>query len=78
MMDTISGRSRRFIEIEERYGAHNYSPLELVVDRAEGIWLYDVDGKRYLDCVSAYSAVNQGHGHPRILARWKRKRARSR
>jgi ornithine--oxo-acid transaminase len=68
MMDTISGRSRRFIEIEERYGAHNYSPLELVVDRAEGIWLYDVDGKRYLDCVSAYSAVNQGHGHPRILA----------
>jgi ornithine--oxo-acid transaminase len=68
MMDTISGRSRRFIEIEDRYGAHNYSPLDLVVDRAEGIWLYDVDGKRYLDCVSAYSAVNQGHGHPRILA----------
>lgn len=67
-MDTISGRSRRFIEIEDRYGAHNYSPLDLVVDRAEGIWLYDVDGKRYLDCVSAYSAVNQGHGHPRILA----------
>jgi ornithine--oxo-acid transaminase len=68
MMDTISGRSRRFIEIEDRYGAHNYSPLDVVVDRAEGIWLYDVDGKRYLDCVSAYSAVNQGHGHPRILA----------
>jgi ornithine--oxo-acid transaminase len=68
MMHTISGRSRRFIEIEDRYGAHNYSPLDLVVDRAEGIWLYDVDGKRYLDCVSAYSAVNQGHGHPRILA----------
>jgi ornithine--oxo-acid transaminase len=67
-MHTISGRSRRFIEIEDRYGAHNYSPLDLVVDRAEGIWLYDVDGKRYLDCVSAYSAVNQGHGHPRILA----------
>jgi ornithine--oxo-acid transaminase len=67
-METISGRSRRFIEIEDRYGAHNYSPLDLVVERAEGIWLYDVDGKRYLDCVSAYSAVNQGHGHPRILA----------
>ncbi|HEY1428033.1 MAG TPA: ornithine--oxo-acid transaminase, partial [Candidatus Tumulicola sp.] len=49
-------------------GAHNYSPLDLVVERAEGIWLYDVDGKRYLDCVSAYSAVNQGHGHPRIRA----------
>ena len=67
-MDTISSRSRQFIELEDRYGAHNYEPLDLVVDRAEGIWLYDVDGKRYLDCVSAYSAVNQGHGHPRILA----------
>ncbi|HEY1682055.1 MAG TPA: ornithine--oxo-acid transaminase [Candidatus Tumulicola sp.] len=67
-MDTISSRSREFIELEDRYGAHNYEPLDLVVDRAEGIWLYDVDGKRYLDCVSAYSAVNQGHGHPRILA----------
>jgi ornithine--oxo-acid transaminase len=67
-MDTISKRSRQFIDIEDRYGAHNYSPLDLVVDRAEGIWLYDVDGKRYLDCVSAYSAVNQGHGHPRIRA----------
>ena len=67
-MDTISSRSRSFIDIEDRYGAHNYSPLDLVVERAEGIWLYDVDGKRYLDCVSAYSAVNQGHGHPRILA----------
>jgi ornithine--oxo-acid transaminase len=67
-MDTISSRSRQFIELEDRYGAHNYEPLDLVVDRAESIWLYDVDGKRYLDCVSAYSAVNQGHGHPRILA----------
>ncbi len=67
-MDTISSRSREFIELEDRYGAHNYEPLDLVVDRAEGVWLYDVDGKRYLDCVSAYSAVNQGHGHPRILA----------
>jgi ornithine--oxo-acid transaminase len=67
-MDTISSRSRQLIELEDRYGAHNYEPLDLVVDRAEGIWLYDVDGKRYLDCVSAYSAVNQGHGHPRILA----------
>jgi ornithine--oxo-acid transaminase len=67
-MDTISSRSRQFIELEDRYGAHNYEPLDLVVDRAEGIWLWDVDGKRYLDCVSAYSAVNQGHGHPRILA----------
>ncbi len=55
-----------FIELEDRYGAHNYQPLDLVVERAEGVWLYDGAGKRYLDCVSAYSAVNQGHCHPRI------------
>ena len=64
----LSDRARELISEEGRYGARNYAPLELVVDRAEGIWLYDVNGKRYLDCVSAYSAVNQGHGHPRILA----------
>lgn len=52
--------------MEDRYGAHNYHPLDLVVERAAGVWLYDVDGKRYLDCISAYSAVNQGHCHPRI------------
>jgi ornithine--oxo-acid transaminase len=57
-----------FIALEDHYGAHNYHPLDLVVERAEGVWLYDVTGKRYLDCVSAYSAVNQGHCHPRILA----------
>ena len=56
------------IALEERYGAHNYRPLDVVVERAQGVWLYDVDGKRYLDCISAYSAVNQGHGHPRIAA----------
>ena len=54
------------IALEDRYGAHNYHPLDLVVERAEGVWLYDVDGKRYLDCISAYSAVNQGHCHPKI------------
>lgn len=54
------------IAAEERYGAHNYHPLDLVVEHAEGVWLYDVTGKRYLDCISAYSAVNQGHCHPRI------------
>jgi ornithine--oxo-acid transaminase len=53
---------------EERYGAHNYAPLDLVVARAEGVWLTDVAGKRYLDCVSAYSALNAGHCHPRIKA----------
>lgn len=55
-------------ELEELYGAHNYEPLDVVIERAEGVWLYDTAGKRYLDCVSAYSAVNQGHCHPHIRA----------
>ena len=55
------------IEMEEKLGAHNYHPLDVVVSRADGVWLYDVDGNRYLDCLSAYSAVNQGHNHPRIV-----------
>jgi ornithine--oxo-acid transaminase len=64
----LSDRARDLIEAEERYGAHNYAPLDLVVERAEGAWLWDVSGKRYLDCVSAYSAVNVGHCHPRVYA----------
>ncbi len=56
-----------FIAAEEQYSAHNYRPLDVVIERAEGVWVYDVDGKRYLDCLSAYSAVNQGHRHPRIV-----------
>ncbi len=56
-----------FIKMEEQYGAHNYRPLDVVIERAEGVWVYDVDGRRYLDCLSAYSAVNQGHVHPEIL-----------
>lgn len=56
-----------FIEIEEKYGAHNYHPLDVVIQKAEGVWVYDVDGKKYLDCLAAYSAVNQGHCHPRIV-----------
>lgn len=55
------------IDIEDRWGAHNYRPLDVVIERSEGVWLYAVDGKRYMDCLSAYSAVNQGHCHPRIL-----------
>ncbi|MGI8508703.1 MAG: ornithine--oxo-acid transaminase [Gemmatimonadaceae bacterium] len=57
-----------YIEVEDRWGAHNYHPLDIVVDHALGAWVYDVDGKRYLDCLSAYSALNQGHCHPRIMA----------
>jgi ornithine--oxo-acid transaminase len=56
-----------FIKMEEKYGAHNYHPLDVVIEKAEGVWVYDVDGKKYLDCLSAYSAVNQGHVHPEIL-----------
>ena len=55
------------IALEERFGAHNYHPLDVVVARAEGVWVWDVEGKKYLDCLAAYSAVNQGHCHPRIL-----------
>ena len=60
-------RTRDFIELENQYGAHNYHPLDVVIERAEGVWVYDVEGKRYLDCLAAYSAVNQGHCHPEIL-----------
>ncbi len=56
-----------FIELEELYGAHNYNPLDVVIERAEGVWVYDVEGNRYLDCLASYSAVNQGHCHPAIL-----------
>ena len=59
--------THRLIEMENAYGAHNYKPLDVVVQRAEGVWVYDIEGKKYLDCLAAYSAVNQGHCHPTIL-----------
>jgi ornithine--oxo-acid transaminase len=59
--------TKDLIELEEKYGAHNYHPLDVVIDRAKGVWVYDVEGKKYLDCLAAYSAVNQGHCHPRIV-----------
>lgn len=59
--------TKSFVELEERYSARNYHPLDVVINRAEGVWVYDVEGNRYLDCLSAYSAVNQGHRHPRIM-----------
>jgi ornithine--oxo-acid transaminase len=58
--------SEHYVILDETYGARNYNPLDVVVTRAEGVWLYDVEGKRYLDCLSAYSAVSQGHCHPAI------------
>jgi ornithine--oxo-acid transaminase len=60
-------KTSEFIELEDRYGAHNYHPLDVVIDRARGAWVYDVEGNRYLDCLASYSAVNQGHCHPKIL-----------
>ena len=59
--------TQEFIDLEDRFGAHNYKPLDVVIERADGVWVYDVEGKRYLDCLAAYSAVNQGHCHPKIL-----------
>jgi ornithine--oxo-acid transaminase len=61
------GVADELIESEDRWGAHNYRPLDVVIERASGVWVYDVEGRRYLDCLSAYSALNQGHCHPRIL-----------
>jgi len=60
-------RTQDYVELENHYGAHNYHPLDVVIERAEGGRVYDVEGKRYLDCLAAYSAVNQGHCHPKIL-----------
>jgi len=60
-------KTQDYIDLEEQYGAHNYHPLDVVINRAEGVWVWDVEGNRYLDCLSAYSALNQGHVHPRIL-----------
>ena len=60
-------KSQEYITLDETYAAHTYNPIDVVIERGEGAWVYDVEGKRYLDCLSAYSAVNQGHCHPRIL-----------
>jgi ornithine--oxo-acid transaminase len=60
--------TRFFIDLEDKYGAKNYRPLDVVLARGEGIWVWDVEGNRYMDCLSSYSAVNQGHCHPKILA----------
>jgi ornithine--oxo-acid transaminase len=59
--------AQRFIELEERYGAHNYHPLDVVLTKGQGVWVWDVEGRKYLDCLAAYSAVNQGHNHPRLV-----------
>ncbi len=60
-------KTTEYVALEERYGAHNYHPLDVVIERGEGVWVWDVEGNKYLDCLAAYSAVNQGHCHPRIV-----------
>ncbi len=67
MSTATTSKVQELIALEEKYGAHNYHPLDVVVSRAEGVWVWDVDGNRYMDFLAAYSAVNQGHSHPKIL-----------
>ncbi|MFM8597242.1 MAG: ornithine--oxo-acid transaminase [Flavobacteriales bacterium] len=64
--ETHSAKTQVYIDLEDQYGAHNYHPLPVVLEKGEGVYVWDVDGKRYFDFLSAYSAVNQGHGHPKI------------
>ncbi|MCC7533173.1 MAG: ornithine--oxo-acid transaminase [Bacteroidia bacterium] len=66
-LSTNTTQSQYFIDLEDRFGAHNYHPLPVVIERAEGIFMNDVEGRQYFDFLSAYSAVNQGHCHPRII-----------
>jgi len=64
---STSSTSKRYLEQVEEFGAHNYHPLDVVVSEGFGAWVTDVDGKRYLDCLAAYSAINFGHGHPVLV-----------
>ena len=64
----VTANTQHYLDLEEKHGAHNYHPLPVVLNRGEGAFLYDVDGKRYYDFLSGYSAVNQGHCHPKIIA----------
>ena len=59
-------KTQDFIALEDSFGAHNYKPLDVVLTRGKGVWVWDVDGNKYLDCLSAYSSINQGHCHPVI------------
>jgi ornithine--oxo-acid transaminase len=66
--EPLRTRTEELIHLAETFGAHNYHPLPVVIERAQGVWVWDVDGKRYMDCLSSYSALNQGHVHPRLVA----------
>src|SRR5215204_292278 len=64
----VAHNTEYYLELEEKFGAHNYHPLPVVLNKGEGVFLWDVEGKRYYDFLSGYSAVNQGHCHPKIVA----------
>jgi ornithine--oxo-acid transaminase len=64
----MTTQTQDLIQLAEAFGAHNYHPLDVVIERAEGVWVYDVEGRKFLDCLSAYSALNQGHRHPKVVA----------
>src|SRR6478752_1595099 len=63
----IKKGSQYYIDLEHHYGAHNYHPIPVVIEKGEGVFVWDVEGKRYFDFLSAYSALNQGHNHPKIV-----------
>jgi ornithine--oxo-acid transaminase len=67
-MKTKTQESKYFMDLENTYGAHNYHPIPVVISQSDGVWVWDPEGRKYMDCLSAYSAVNQGHRHPRIIA----------
>ncbi len=67
MQERQSTNAQTYIDLEDRYGAHNYHPLPVVLEKGQGVYVWDVDGKKYYDFLSAYSAVNQGHCHPKIV-----------
>lgn len=67
-ISSLTETSRHYLELEEKYGAHNYHPIPVVLNKGQGVFVWDVDGKRYYDFLSGYSAVNQGHCHPKIIA----------
>src|ERR1043166_3054673 len=64
---TVSKKTAHYLNLEDQYGAHNYHPIPVVLEKGEGVFVWDVDGKRYYDFLSGYSAVNQGHCHPKIV-----------
>jgi ornithine--oxo-acid transaminase len=68
LTQTLSGRTQYYLQLEDDFGAHNYHPLPVVLEKGEGVFVWDVDGKKYYDFLSGYSAVNQGHCHPRIIS----------